>query len=44
MVTKGDRWGEGWTMGWDWQVHTVVYGLDGQQGVAADHRGLSNIL
>ena len=29
MVTKGGRLGI-----WDWHMHTVVYGMNGQQGPA----------
>ena len=37
MVTKGVRLVVGgwwWTGIWDWHVHTVVYGMTGQQGSA----------
>ena len=45
MVTKGDRWGGGWTWVWDWHMHTVVHGVDGQWGPAVKARGtLLNIL
>ena len=28
---------------WNWHVHTIVYGADGQQGPAVQHRELSPI-
>ena len=32
MVTKGDKWmGRDGLGVWDWHVHTVVYGMTGQQ-------------
>ena len=37
MVSRGDRWGWGGGDGlgiWDWHLHTVVYGMTGQQGPA----------
>ena len=34
LVTKGDRSGEGWIEGWGWHLHTVLYGMTGQQGPA----------
>ena len=42
-VTKGDRWGEGWTVVWDGHTHTELYGMVGQQGPAVQHRELSPI-
>ena len=41
MVSRGDRWGWGGGDGlgiWDWHLHTVVYGMTGQQGPAVQHR------
>ena len=43
MVTKGDRWhgqGEGWTKGWDWHIHTVVYRMADGWGPAVQHKEL----
>ena len=37
MMTRGDRWGEGWTGG---GVYTGVYGVTGQQGPVVEHREL----
>ena len=36
---------EGWIEGWDGHMHTTVYGMDGQQGPAVEHKELKlNIL
>ena len=40
--TCGGRW-EGWTGGWDWHMHTVVYGMSGQRGLAIQRRALCPI-
>ena len=40
MMTRGDRWGEGWTGGGGLGVYTGVYGVTGQQGPAVEHREL----
>ena len=29
---------------WDWHMHTIIYGMDGQQGPAVEHKELHNIL
>ena len=41
-VTKRER-GEGLGV-WDWHMHLVVYGMDGQQGLAVAQENLHNIL
>ena len=28
---------------WDWDMHTIVYGMDGQRGPAVQHRELYSI-
>ena len=28
---------------WDWHIHTIVYGMNGQWGPAVQHRGFSSI-
>ena len=43
MVTKGERRGRGAGMDWgiwDWPMHTIVCGVDGQWGPAIEHREL----
>ena len=35
MVTKGDKWGGRDGLGlWDWHMHTEIYGIIGQWGLA----------
>ena len=38
MVTKRDRWGEGWTGGLGLANHTEAYEMTGQPGPAVWHR------
>ena len=41
VVTKGERrWGGGVLEVWDWHMHTVVYGIVGQQEPAVYHKEL----
>ena len=37
QVGKGGEQGDGLGLGF-WHIHTIMYGMDGQQGLAVQHR------
>ena len=40
---KGKVWGRDGLGAWDWHINTIVCGMDGQQGPAAQHWELYSI-
>ena len=43
MVTKGEVFREGKDQSLGWHIHTMIYGMDGEQGPAVQHREIYSI-